>query len=186
MSIYALTIWQPWASLIAIGAKPYEFRSWPPPAYLVGKRLAIHAGARAVRETEIADLLNRLEKVKGGTAGSDYHPCLVVDPAIDLLRRTRLGLAEAKKPSLRQQAFTLPTSHIIATAIVGKVKRGDEIAAEFGATYGDGNASDPGGTFNWGWPLTDVRVVMPPVPAKGSQGLWGFSGALEYADAVTA
>lgn len=37
----ALTIWQPWASLIMIGAKPYEFRSWQPPAWLIGKRRAI-------------------------------------------------------------------------------------------------------------------------------------------------
>jgi len=26
-SIRAITIWQPWASLIIIGAKPYEFRT---------------------------------------------------------------------------------------------------------------------------------------------------------------
>lgn len=24
----ALTVWQPWASLIIMGAKPYEFRKW--------------------------------------------------------------------------------------------------------------------------------------------------------------
>lgn len=42
----ALTVWQPWASLIAVGAKPYEFRSWPAPAWIVGQRIAIHAGVR--------------------------------------------------------------------------------------------------------------------------------------------
>lgn len=25
----ALTIYQPWASLVMIGAKPHEFRGWP-------------------------------------------------------------------------------------------------------------------------------------------------------------
>jgi hypothetical protein len=36
-----LSVWQPWASLIAVGAKRYETRSWRPPASLIGQRLAI-------------------------------------------------------------------------------------------------------------------------------------------------
>ena len=44
----ALTIWQPWASLIMAGAKPWEWRGWAPPRSLVGQRIAIHAGARKV------------------------------------------------------------------------------------------------------------------------------------------
>lgn len=41
----ALTVKQPWASLIASGVKRIENRSWRPPAALVGQRIAIHAGA---------------------------------------------------------------------------------------------------------------------------------------------
>lgn len=41
----ALTIWQPWADAIAHGTKRVENRSWPAPAFLVGNRIAIHAGA---------------------------------------------------------------------------------------------------------------------------------------------
>ena len=40
----ALTLHQPWASLIADGRKTIETRSWPPPRTLVGERIAIHAG----------------------------------------------------------------------------------------------------------------------------------------------
>ena len=39
----ALSLWQPWASLVAAGGKQMETRSWPAPAALVGERLAIHA-----------------------------------------------------------------------------------------------------------------------------------------------
>lgn len=39
----ALPLWQPWATLIALGHKRIETRSWPPPARLVGNRIAIHA-----------------------------------------------------------------------------------------------------------------------------------------------
>lgn len=42
----ALTIWRPWAGLIAAGVKPIENRDWPPPKSLVGEYLAIHAGKK--------------------------------------------------------------------------------------------------------------------------------------------
>ena len=40
----ALTLHQPWASLIADGRKAVETRSWAPPVALLGERIAIHAG----------------------------------------------------------------------------------------------------------------------------------------------
>ena len=46
----ALSLWQPWATLIAIGAKRYETRSW-----LTSYRglLAIHAAKRPIVGTEL-------------------------------------------------------------------------------------------------------------------------------------
>ncbi len=41
----ALTVWQPWASLIADGLKPVENRDWRR-EFLIGQRIAIHAGKR--------------------------------------------------------------------------------------------------------------------------------------------
>jgi hypothetical protein len=40
----ALTLHQPWASLIALGVKTIETRSWACPPSLIGQPLAIHAG----------------------------------------------------------------------------------------------------------------------------------------------
>ena len=40
----ALTLHQPWATLIAEGYKHFETRSWRPPAVRMGERIAIHAG----------------------------------------------------------------------------------------------------------------------------------------------
>lgn len=40
----ALTLHQPWASLVAAGRKPIENRSWAPPKGLIGHDFAIHAG----------------------------------------------------------------------------------------------------------------------------------------------
>jgi len=39
----ALSLWQPWASLMADGRKKIETRHWRPPAWLIGQKLAIHA-----------------------------------------------------------------------------------------------------------------------------------------------
>ena len=44
----AITLHQPWASLIACGAKVIETRSWQPSKDLIGQRIAIHAGKKIV------------------------------------------------------------------------------------------------------------------------------------------
>ena len=44
----ALTLWQPFASLIACGIKHIETRSWAPPADMQWRRIAIHAAKRKV------------------------------------------------------------------------------------------------------------------------------------------
>ncbi len=48
----AISLWQPWASLIAIGAKPYETRHWHPGG-VIRQRIAIHAAKRSPRLEEI-------------------------------------------------------------------------------------------------------------------------------------
>ena len=53
MTVYpCITLWQPWASLIAYGAKPFEFRRWCAPKRLWGKRIAIHAAKRPVNSDD--------------------------------------------------------------------------------------------------------------------------------------
>jgi hypothetical protein len=49
----AITVWEPWASLIAAGHKPYEFRPWHPPASMIHKRIAIHAAKRPIDRAEV-------------------------------------------------------------------------------------------------------------------------------------
>lgn len=166
----ALTIWQPWASLIVIGAKPYEFRGWKPPARLVGQRIAIHAGKRPMRKAEIRALSRGLHDVAGST-----NPCLRRDvalPFVQSLLRDEGGLFD-------RETVEISYSALVATAVVGEPKAGDVVAREFGveiapALDGDG--------FNWGWPLTDICPLGPPLPCAGAQGLW----TVPYGDAEIA
>jgi hypothetical protein len=55
-SIPALTLWQPWASLLTEGVKWWETRSWRPPESLIGRRIAIHAAARRMPQAEMASM----------------------------------------------------------------------------------------------------------------------------------
>lgn len=40
----AITLWQPWCSAIFSCGKPIENRDWPPPPWIIGEPLALHAG----------------------------------------------------------------------------------------------------------------------------------------------
>lgn len=162
MMMKALTVWQPWTSLIAIGAKPYEFRGWRPPESLIGQRLAIHAGARPMRRAEVLALRIALTKTVRNTGA-----CLLPDLAIPLLDRI------LEQPKSAVPTF-LPLAHVLCTVTVGEPKSGEECAREFGDDAG--NDSDREGTFNWGWPMLDIELLEPPVPARGLQGLWTWSG----------
>jgi len=42
-----LTVREPYASLIMAGVKTIEYRTWLPPAALIGQRIAIHSSQRA-------------------------------------------------------------------------------------------------------------------------------------------
>ena len=53
----AITLWQPWASLIAAGAKTIETRTWSPPHSLIGQPLAIHAAMTLVEPTYFPELV---------------------------------------------------------------------------------------------------------------------------------
>ncbi len=44
----AISLWQPWASLIFTGDKKHETRSFRPPEKVLGHRIAIHAAQRIV------------------------------------------------------------------------------------------------------------------------------------------
>jgi hypothetical protein len=146
----AFTIWQPWASLIMIGAKPFEFRHWDyrerEPA-LEGQRIVIHAGTRPVKPREVDELLARL-----GTP--DDMTGLVIDTARDLLLKVRA----AHKYRL------LPLAAGLGTAVLGRPRNAGTIFT--------GISDSDRGEFNWAWPLTDIQYFSAPIEQRGLQGFW--------------
>ncbi|MFN7400336.1 MAG: ASCH domain-containing protein [Sandaracinobacter sp.] len=155
----ALTLWQPWASLVVFGAKPYEFRGWRPPVSLVGQRIVIHAGARKPQQREI-DQLRRLLEAGGRYAA---QTCLTpVEKALKVLSWREWPLAAG-----------------LGTAVVGEPRSGAEIGADFGAINAV-NDSDRHLHCNWGWPMLEIERWAQPFPMKGAQGLWTWPGAEEW------
>jgi hypothetical protein len=154
----ALTIWQPWSSLIMIGAKPYEFRRWDyrtRERSLAGQRIVIHAGARPIKPAEVLDIQHRLR---------DGDSSLVPAIAAPLIARL---LAAHKCQGI------LPLAVGLGTAILGTPK---DVNRLFKAR--DSNRIDH---HMWAWPLTDIRAFPEPIPMRGMQGFWEFPMKVESA-----
>jgi len=152
----ALTIWQPWASLIMIGAKPYEFRGWPAPVRIIGQRLGIHAGARQPQLREIKDLLIRMQ-----LPSHAWTTGLKPEIAVPFLEKALVS------------PHSLPLSHMLGTALVGQPINSADVAGEFGGVVND---SDRAEHANWAWPMLEIDELVPPRQMKGAQGLWNWGG----------
>jgi hypothetical protein len=145
----ALTIFQPWASLIMIGAKPVEFRRWDyrtRERALEGQRIVIHASARPIKPAEIADLINRCKA---------NDTSLIADKALPLLLR----IMDAHKCR-----GVVNLSAALGTAILGKPRQVDRLFQT--------PDSDRIDEHMWAWPLGDVRAFVAPIPMNGAQGFW--------------
>jgi hypothetical protein len=146
----ALTIWQPWASLIMLGAKPYEFRRWNyalrAPG-LAGQRIVIHAGSRPIHRAEVRDIIARV---------NDHISSL--DKAIALPLLDRLMQAH------RCQGV-LPLACGLGTAILGT-------PISVTALFNSPADSDRIDHHMWAWPLTAIERLDEPVPMRGAQGFW--------------
>jgi len=154
----AITIWQPWASLIAVGAKKNETRSWKAPKELIGQRIAIHAAKKL-----------------------DKDICLTMPFADVLIRQNLIRLFSG---GFQNTDFYLSTGEILATCkltaclrIISEDKR-KNIAQLENAYFVSGNEFafgdyTPG---RYAWILEDIQALKEPIFAKGMQRLWNWEG----------
>lgn len=161
----ALTIWQCWATLIIEGWKPYEFRRWDYRTRrpgLVGKRIAIHAGARPVKRNEVADLLSRIGRKESR----------VSEAAVPFLEQLHLRLASRRRR--RTGPAMVPLAAVLGTALLGKPIECRTLFGPGVLTYPD---SDRVEHQAWAWPLTQIERFDIPVPARGKQGFWPWTSS---------
>jgi len=153
-----LTVWQPWASLIIAGAKPYEFRGWRFPRSLLGQRIVIHAAARKLDRAETFYLMAVLRD-REARPESAAKTCLIADKALPVLAEALSGAG-------------LPMAAGIGTVVLGGPKIGTAIAEEFGVPRANDSHRDE--HANWGWPMLDIEAWPEPIPMRGAQGFWNW------------
>lgn len=170
----ALTLWQPWASLIDRGVKTIETRSWAAPRSLIGKRIAIHAAKRPP-DVEGAQRITRI---------GDWW-----------IEDTGFGTFTMHRDDSDVE-YPLPLGAVLSTAelvdCLPMIDSNDPVPMIGGFVYVDpdfiqihADADDSAPTYiedqipygdfasgRWAWLLDDMDPVYPPLPSTGRQGLW--------------
>lgn len=151
-----LSVTQPWASLIAIGAKKIETRSWPTK---FRGRIAIHASKRFTSDDKDTCNFDPFRNALGEAYGWNpkcFKGVHLVDPNV------------------------LPTGVILCTAELydcQSIWYSPDIQNTRDWVYDILEKERAFGDFSagrFGWFLRDVRPLPEPIPAKGSLGLWDF------------
>jgi hypothetical protein len=150
----AISLWQPWASLVAIGAKRIETRHWPVPQHILGQRIAIHAAKRWTQEE--AALLTQ-------------------EPFRSVLERNFGIMAE----DTRLFREVLPFGAVIATATLTECLSTNGTRRD-GPKYADWvhnlsvteEAFGNYGPDRFGWVLQNIIALPEPIPFKGAQGFF--------------
>lgn len=147
----ALTILQPWASLIALGEKKIETRSW----YTKYRGpLAIHAGKGS---KPYYQTLANIDKSFNNalTQSKEWNP--------DIFETLPLGCVVA-------------TCNLVACEKVfadyGKDAQLESGHIVYGNEYTFGDYSEG----RYAWILDDIRPLGIPIPFRGQQGLWDLDG----------
>jgi activating signal cointegrator 1 len=193
-TIPVLSLHQPWASLIAIGAKRFETRSWPAPNAMIGRSIAIHA-AKTV--TSLRDLCD--EGVEAGWEHGvigDFQVGYCASSSDEGTRGETFIVEHSGSTWPRLFDEKLPLGAIVATAtLAASIPIGERsITVEHiepnensealtwvrplgpmlrGSKISDVSADRPYGDWGpsrWAWRLTDVQPLAKPVPFIGGQG----------------
>jgi hypothetical protein len=146
----AVTIHQPWATLIALGAKKMETRSWPTKHR---GPLAIHAGKKIDREA------CEREPIRSTLAAHGYTPEKLPTGAI-VATCQLVACRQVERPSGASGMVWLSRNDGNGIGWGGKLPN-----EYYFGDYSDGR---------YAWELTDINQLPEPIPAKGQQGLWNW------------
>jgi hypothetical protein len=165
----AISLWQPWATAVALEAKRFETRSWPAPQSVVGQRIAIHAAKRWTADQDY------LSSYRFWCGALGIH-----------VGETRTRLKGA-----------LPFGAIVAVATISECRTTDSMTVGELFVERLPEGEPPGSPYGWdeysmgdfsigrfAWRLEDVVRLETPVAGVGHQGF--FDLPADVADAVMA
>lgn len=157
----AISLWQPWASAMAVGSKRNETRHWP----------TNHRGLTAIHAAQ------RLVKSELTFLGSHWYWVGALQP---------LGVALGDKPMWEQLPFgaivavgdlvdCCPTERITLGEIEKRRFQADDKSEIYGWTERLMGNYELG---RYAWIFRDVRPLIEPVPFKGGQGFFNVPDEL--------
>lgn len=172
----AISLWQPWASLIACGAKPYETRDWAPPRDLIGQPIAIHAAKTIDKDAAaLAEELIYGQHKDGGFELSDKLAASfkgAPDSMMGLFGQACMPIGCVVAIAKLDAAFKLGEpaegTAVPAASVVSRITSRDMPACFTVRIDGFGDYR-PG---RWAWLLRDVKPLTRPAPAKGAQRIF--------------
>ena len=142
----ALSIMQPWATLIVIGAKRFETRSWY--THFRGE-LAIHASKKF---TDADRLMCMQDPFK--------HTLLPLFDNDEQLMRASI---------LKNEGRPLPLGAVIGTTVLTKCMPACVVAGQINERERAFGWYD---YDRFAWQLEDATETKQPYPVRGAQGLW--------------
>ena len=152
-TLYALTLKRPWPFAIfglpPATAKRIENRTWKPPTFLIGQRLAIHAGKGVEHEAFEIPALAR----STATALTDPHG----------------ALAEGIVGTVRVRGWIDVSPNVQE----GQLWGGELTEAEAVAALKHGWFGGP-----IGWVFEAPLALERPIPCRGQQGVWPVPAAV--------
>ena len=160
----ALTIWQPWASLLACGAKQFETRGW---ATSYRGPIAIHAAAMnpfrailAVEDDAVDEAKKALREAKILPEHGDfrYLPLGAVIATGELVGCHEIVLHGGRGIHSDDPGW-LETDHGVYEPTDQELLLGDWTPGRFA------------------WEIINIKMLPEPIPAKGKQGLWNWKEA---------
>lgn len=151
----AISLWQPWATAVALGSKRIETRHWQT---RYRGPLAIHA-AKRMNRAEFADFQR-----------SDYWQAALFEAQEDDIRFLRDILPFGAVVATCELVACLPSESFEAGHLdrVNRADIGGWTERQMG-NFGPGR---------FGWVLGNIRPLQEPVPFRGMQGLFNVPDSL--------
>ncbi|KGT75815.1 hypothetical protein MA20_32000 [Bradyrhizobium japonicum] len=172
----AISLWQPWASLIAVGAKPFETRHWAPPRELIGKRIAIHAAKKVDKYGRaLAEDVCYGQEKHGGVELADKVSASIKNIPEHLLQTFGMALlpvgcivCTAKLDAAFQlgdqaQGTARPAASVVRRIVSRSFP--DCFTVRYD-NFGDYKAG------RWAWLLSDIAPIVPTGAVVGRQGFF--------------
>ena len=150
----AITLTQPWATLVALGIKTVETRSWAPPRNLIGQRIAIHASRETIPKEELdPETWQTLQE-----SGAEIPNSAVVATAVlvDHWTVTRLATANGVRTAFGRTPDNVQENRSMPLDPHGDYRRDRHL-----------------------WVLEGVVPLEPAVKARGYPGPWNWDPSKE-------